>query len=70
MNIATKAKGTDNADMRISIDNVPKDLKRRFKAYCAGIDVTMASALMWLMEEEIKERRLEATETGTLPEQA
>ena len=58
---------TKNGDMRLSIDNVPKELKLAFKSYLVSIDMTMQQGIMRLMERELKERWLQKQASNGSP---
>ena len=60
MNIVSENKKPQNGNMpRLSIDNVPRDLKLAFKSYVVGMDLTMQEAVILLLERELAERWLE-----------
>ena len=46
------------SDMRLSIDNVPKDTKRKFKALCAENEKTMSEIIIQFMERCIEAGKL------------
>ena len=48
--------------MRLSIDNMPRELHLRFKSYTTSIDLTLYEAVIRLLEKELKERSLEKEE--------
>ena len=55
-----------NGDMRLSIENMPEDLKKRFKAHCVMEGVTMSEAIIRLVELELEKDLLSKDRGGKL----
>jgi hypothetical protein len=62
----TDCKKVYNGEMRLSIENMPPNLKKRFKAHCAMEGVTMSQAIIRLIELELEKGLLEKDRGGKL----
>ena len=64
--VGTMSKRMYNGEMRLSIESMPPNLKKRFKAHCVMEGVTMSEAIIRLIELELEKELLAKDRGGKL----